>query len=334
MHRAYDALTIGWRGYGMARARHTAVLFAVACLATAGLLAGNVVAADQAPQAQPLPAGYAGSACTAARPGRARPSQDARPAATQLTVRRGRSVRTLRVHLPAGYSAAGTSGPRHGWPLVLSLHGTGSTAARQESGTGMDATADRYGFIVAYPQGGRRSGSGYAWVADDSWYLTSALALLLRTYCVATDRVYAAGFSGGARMLSGYACRPGTGLAAFAAVSGLRAPLPCRPGRGVAVVALHGTADRTNPYGGNGASYWTYSVPVAAQRWAGIDGCSARPATQRVDRTTTLTRYTGCRNGAAVELYTLAGWRHQWPRGQQTDANELIWLFFAAHPLT
>jgi poly(3-hydroxybutyrate) depolymerase len=34
---------------------------------------------------------------------------------------------------------------------VLNMHGSGSTAAAQDQFTGMDATADASGFIVAYP---------------------------------------------------------------------------------------------------------------------------------------------------------------------------------------
>jgi polyhydroxybutyrate depolymerase len=61
------------------------------------------------------------------------------------------------VHVPAGYSG------RQALPLVLNLHGSGSTASAQELFTGMDATADANGFVVAYPQAALPDGSGFAW---------------------------------------------------------------------------------------------------------------------------------------------------------------------------
>jgi polyhydroxybutyrate depolymerase len=204
----------------------------------------------------------------------------------------------------------------------------------------MDATADRYAFIVAYPQGARRSGNGYAWNlpgnpgVDDLAFLTGLIGLLRDRYCVDDSRVYAAGFSGGARLASHLACHRPAGIAALAAVAGLRAPAPCAPGHPVAVVALHGTADTQNPYGGAGAAYWTYSVPVAARRWAGYAGCAALPVTDRPYPGVTRSRYQGCLRGASVELYTLVGRGHAWPRSAAggPDADELIWHFFAAHP--
>jgi polyhydroxybutyrate depolymerase len=250
----------------------------------------------------------------------------------------GGRPREARVHLPARYAG------RRALPLVLNLHGTGSSAARQEALTAMDATADAYSFIAVYPQGARRSGTGYAWNVpgtagtargpDDIDFLTQLLALLRDRYCVDDSRVYAAGFSGGARLASQLACHRPAGIAALGAVAGLRAPVPCSSGRPVPVVALHGTADTQNPYAGKGAAYWTYSVPVAARRWAGYARCAALPLTDRPYPGVTRAAYRGCLGGAAVELYTLAGRGHVWPRGTAggPDADEVIWHFFAAHP--
>ncbi|MEN3306657.1 MAG: polyhydroxybutyrate depolymerase, partial [Micromonosporaceae bacterium] len=271
----------------------------------------------------------------------------------------GGRQRQLRVHLPSRYSG------RRALPLVLNLHGTGSSAARQEAMTGMDATADKYSFIVVYPQGARRAGTGFAWDVpgtagsargpDDIAFLTRLVALLRDRYCVDDSRVYAAGFSGGARLASQLACHRDAGIAALAAVAGLRAPSPCplragppgacppapapgtgcaRPGHPVSILALHGTADPLNPYAGKGAAYWTYSVPVAARRWAGYAGCAALPLTDRPSQGVTRSAYHGCLGGAVVELYTLAGRGHVWPRATVggLDADEIIWHFFAAHP--
>jgi polyhydroxybutyrate depolymerase len=74
-----------------------------------------------------------------------------------LTLSIGGHSRTVIVHVPSAYR--GTTKV----PLVLNMHGSGSTAADQELFTGMDATADADGFIVAYPQGLIPDGTGFDW---------------------------------------------------------------------------------------------------------------------------------------------------------------------------
>lgn len=266
--------------------------------------------------------------------------------------------RLVRVHVPTGYR--GTTPV----PLVLNLHGSGSTAVGQEAFSGMDATADQDGFLVAYPQGLLPSGSGYDWnvpgqplvgggqvpagAANDVTFLTDLVPALAGRYCIDADRVFATGMSGGGRMASQLGCDAPATFAAVAPVAGIRFPSPCPGTRPVPLIAFHGTADPVDPYDGNGQAYWTYSVPVAAQRWAVHDGCGASAA-----RTSgsgfTLDTYGGCTAGSTVELYSLTGEGHEWPGGptmarritdllgpqsDAVEANATMWAFFAAHPLS
>jgi polyhydroxybutyrate depolymerase len=266
--------------------------------------------------------------------------------------------RIVIVHVPTGYTGDAKV------PLVLNMHGSGSTAAEQEGFTGMDSTSDADGFIVAYPQALIPDGTGYDWnvpgvpligdipvptgAADDVTFLTGLVSLLEHHYCVDSARVYATGFSGGARMASQLACDASTVLAAVAPVSGLRRPSPCPATRPVPVIAFHGTADPVDPYDGHGQAYWIYSVPQAAEYWASQDGCSKVAARSTPGPGVTLTKYAACGGGAVVELYTIAGEGHEWPDGphldkritrllgpQSTavDADSTIWAFFAAHPM-
>lgn len=265
--------------------------------------------------------------------------------------------RTVLVHYPN--KAADT--PR---ALVLNLHGSGSTAVDQDLFSGMDATANEDGFIVAYPQGDIPEGTGYDWnvpneplvggasvpasAPDDVTFLADLVGLLERDYCVNPTEVYATGFSGGARMASQLACDESTLFAAIAPVSGLRRPTPCPTKRAVPVIAFHGSADAVDPFNGHGEAYWTYSVPTAAKDWAKQDHCAAKPATSEPSAAVHLTRYQDCAQGASVELYELTGEGHEWPGGPtmpttitdelgpQSDAinaNQVMWEFFVAHPL-
>jgi polyhydroxybutyrate depolymerase len=262
------------------------------------------------------------------------------------------------LHVPSGYTGNTKV------PLVLNMHGSGSTAAAQEVFTGMDATSDADGFIVAYPQALIPDGSGFDWnvpgqplvggrsvpanAPNDIQFLTGLVGTLSHRYCIDHNRVFATGFSGGARTASQLACDSSATFAAVAPVSGLRRPVPCPTTRAVPVISFHGTADPVDPYNGNGQAYWTYSVPQAAADWAAQDGCPAAAATSQSDPGVMLTAYAGCRGGAQVQLYTISGEGHEWPGGphlpravtrllgpQSTavDADSVIWAFFEAHPL-
>jgi polyhydroxybutyrate depolymerase len=275
-----------------------------------------------------------------------------------LSLPLGGGSRTVIVHVPSGLS------PTAKTALVLNLHGSGSTAAEQEVFTGMDRTADADGFLVAYPQGLIPNGSGFDWnvpgvplfggrpvpagAADDVSALTQLVTALEARYCIDPARVFATGFSDGARLSSQLACDASTTFAAVAPVSGLRRPTPCPGTRPVPIVAFHGTADPVDPYAGNGQAYWTYSVLQAAQLWAVQDACAGPAATSLPASGVTLTQYSGCHNGASVELYTIQGEGHEWPGGptmpaaltrtlgpqsSTVDANTTMWAFFQAHPL-
>ncbi len=276
---------------------------------------------------------------------------------TTLDLTIGGHRRTVIVHVPKGYSGAQKV------PLVLNMHGSGSTAVQQEVFTGMDATADASGFIVAYPQALIPNGSGFDWnvpgvpligdkpvpknAANDVEFLTSLVHNLEQRYCIDASRVYATGFSGGARMSSQLACDASNTFAAVAPVSGLRRPTPCPTTRPVPVIAFHGTADPVDPYNGNGQAYWTYSVPQAAADWASQDKCSPKASSQAGEGFT-LTTYDGCAGGSEVQLYSITGEGHEWPGGpplpkkvtrplgpqsDAIDANTTMWAFFEAHPL-
>jgi polyhydroxybutyrate depolymerase len=273
------------------------------------------------------------------------------------TITVGGRARTLVVHVPDDYTDS------RAVPLVLNLHGSGSNAAQQELLTGMDATADAHDFVVVYPQAAIPSGAGFVWnipgvpliggsavpagAANDEAFLEHVVSVMRERACIDPTRVYATGFSGGARMSSQLACDASTTFAAVAPVSGLRLPTPCPAERAVPVISFHGRQDPVDPYNGHGQQYWTYSVPTAAQRWAAHDGCSPAPRTSTLAGGATLTAYTACRTDSAVDLYTLDE-GHEWPGGPklpsrltrtlgpQTDAvnaDTAMWEFFAAHPM-
>jgi polyhydroxybutyrate depolymerase len=335
----------GTRLPGGRRGRRQALaLAAVAATLVAGCSGGQAATTSQ-PTGSSLTA-TTGSGC----------GQAATAGSATYTLQSGGHTRQVIVHVPANYTG------KTPVPLVLNLHGSESTAQAQEVFSGMDATSDADGFIVAYPQALIPAAGGYDWnipgvpllggqyppasAANDITFLTGLVHALAARYCVDTSRVYATGMSGGARMASQLACDASQTFAAVAPVAGLRLPSPCPAARPVPVIAFHGIADPVDPFNGHGQPYWTYSVPQAASRWAARDGC-ASPRTVTATGYT-LTDYAGCQAGTAVELYALAGEGHEWPGGplmpaaitkalgpqsDAVDANTTMWAFFQAHPM-
>jgi polyhydroxybutyrate depolymerase len=265
--------------------------------------------------------------------------------------------RTVIVHVPTTYTN------KVKLPLVLNLHGSGSTAADQDVFSGMDETADADNFIVAFPQALIPDGTGYDWnVPDvpltggravpagspnDVKFLTNLVGVLENMYCVNPMAVYATGFSGGAREVSQLACDDSKIFAAVAPVSGLRHPTPCPATRAVPVIAFHGSDDHVDPFAGNGEGYWTYSVSTAAKDWAKQNHCSTTPTVSK-STGVVFTSYSKCAKGASVELFEIIGEGHEWPGGptmpssitsllgpqsNAVNADSLIWSFFASHEL-
>src|SRR4051812_13320339 len=221
------------------------------------------------------------------------------------------------------YGRGGYDG-RKPLPLVLDLHGSQSGAAEQMMRSELADSAELNTYITVAPQGWLPAPPGFRWnvpgvtttdpnAPDDEQFLSDLLDRLQATLCIDERRVYGAGYSGGARMISQYACDHPERLAAIAAVSGLRAGVPvmgsqgwqpdpntCDPARPVPVITFQGTADPVNPYLGGGASYWRYGVPVAQARWAEINHCHQGPRTRAITEHVDEVAYVACPHDADV----------------------------------
>ncbi|SEN72724.1 polyhydroxybutyrate depolymerase [Sphingomonas gellani] len=240
-------------------------------------------------------------------------------------------------------------------PLLVLLHGSTSTGRDMLRESGLAATADRHGFIVAAPDGGIRSGNGFVWNIpgvpsvsgampgpgdrDDVAFILAGIDQLIRAGCVDGTRVYVTGLSGGGRMTSWLGCVAADRFAAIAPVVGLRAgrpskedaatpdPATCRPVRSMPVIAFAGDADTTNPIAGGGAPYWQYSMQAAEQRWAALNGCTMPRPTRWLDQRVYEEGYAGCRDGAEVVGRVTRGGPHSW----STVDNEAMWAFLSSH---
>lgn len=251
-------------------------------------------------------------------------------AAVEQSITSGGRPRTYRLFVPTGFEA------RKRLPLVLDLHPSGGTSAGQAKTSGFETLAAREGFIVASPQAenGRWNVPVTADRADDVRYITDVIDHVSARACVDGARIYATGFSGGARMSSLLACRLGTRIAAIAPMAGLRWPAPC-DGRPVPVLTLHGLADAQNTYDGRvegRGGEWVESVPEALAGWASHNRCTSGAIAEDAPGPLSTIRYEGCAGNTEVRLIRIDGLGHTWAR-TEIDATRTMWEFFSRHSL-
>ena len=331
---------------------------AVACLAVsaavavAGPAAGTAATAAPSgttaePAATTAATARTGVAPAAAPPGRAltgptagcgAPSPQAPGTSADRALTSGGIERSVRVHLPAGYTAD------RPWPVVLVFHGRGNSGPTTEGFSGLSELPA----IVAYPDGvpggeGKRSWQGASYSApgvDDVAFTGDLIDHLEDTLCVDARRVHATGKSNGGGFTEILACRMPDRIAAIAPVAGAyyrAGEPPCEPGRPVPALFVHGTADATIPYTGD-ADRGLPAVPDKVAEWADRNGCHAEPATRRIEPDVTVQRFEGCARGGQAGHVAVDGGGHTWPGAtaysggghttQTVHASELIGAFF------
>jgi len=253
--------------------------------------------------------------------------------ASERQLSSGGQPRSYRLFVPPGFAGGARL------PLVLDLHGSGGTAQRQAATSRFETLAAREGFLVASLQAA--SSTGNRWNVpisggrpDDVAYVSDVIDDIAALACADAARVYATGFSGGARMSSLLACKLNSRIAAIAPMAGLRWPAPCE-GRAIPVLTLHGLADPQNTYDGGvpgRGGEWIESVPEALAGWAQYNGCDAGVIFEDPPGPLSTMRYEGCRDGVDVRMVRVDGLAHQWAR-DQVDATAAMWAFFRAYSL-
>jgi polyhydroxybutyrate depolymerase len=229
--------------------------------------------------------------------------------------------------------------------VIMSLHGTSSTADGQARLSGFASLADTAGAVVVFPQAIQRIRAGFEWDPSvDVDYIATLAREILNRHETPHGRVILTGMSGGARMSSLFAGVHPELVQAVGAVAGLRAPgVPVK--RPVPILSFHGIKDRINPYAGSGTQRWYESVPDAAHAWALANGITALPTEVAVSSTLTRTTYGAEGQPGEVTLWTSRDAGHSWPGGhlglllgfylgrtsRAIDASKSIWEFGLRH---
>ncbi len=265
----------------------------------------------------------------------------AQPLDTTVTLRHDKIERRYKLHLPDGL--------RSGAPLVVVLHGYGGSADPDHYP--MNATADRHGFAVCYPEGAKDSRGKRCWnvgypfqqglKTDDIGFLRRVVRELQRHYALSRDHVFCTGMSNGGEMCYQLAAQSPETFAAVAPVSGLMMTWLYRSDHSTTAVPLleiHGTKDKVSVWEGDQQNKggWGAYMPVelAIQFCAAKNRCTdvtveQLPPNEKGFRIVKY-KYTGGIESKEVWLYKVIDGTHTW-NGQGYDTGELLWEFFSRY---
>ena len=227
-------------------------------------------------------------------------------------------------------------------PVIFAFHGYSITPMGMQYATRMDEVADHEKFLVVYPKGidfswntgweeGAHGGYALAHNVDEPAFIRQILSDLDTFISIDPKRIYAMGHSQGGMVVYRLGCEMSDTFSAIASVAGVHLLSDCNPTQAVSVIHIHMLSDPYVPFSGGG-SFDFPSVEEGIETWVELNKCTS--SEKEEDKTNGITHitYAPCQAGTAVELYTIDSGRHDWPRTKM-PASEIIWEFFAAHPM-
>lgn len=248
------------------------------------------------------------------------------------SIKSGKKTREYLLYIPAGYDGETPL------PLVFLFHGSNGTSKTMMNMTDLGKVADEKKFIIAAPEGIYSFSKGWNIELDpdgvnDVEFVKDLINEINSRVVIDKKRIYATGFSLGARMTSRLACDLSNVIAAIGPVAGLRFPVVCSPTRPVPVITFNGTRDDLTPY---------RSAERSVSRWVENNGCESTPMTKKISEDVTQISYGGCKGNNEVVFFSIKDGGHTWPGSPQLglgktnmdiNANNVIWSFFEKHPL-
>jgi polyhydroxybutyrate depolymerase len=251
---------------------------------------------------------------------------------TRHTIRVGGRERSFYLHLPSRFSET------ERYPLLVLLHGHNNNGASILHQTKMEAVADRYGFILASPNGTGRFGRvGLTWDVgtccgsaqekrvDDVGFLAALVDTLAAVLPVDRTHIAIAGFSAGGMLALRVACERSSLAQLYVNVQGTMPDTTCRPTRPVSMLLIAGDEDEDmqEEHAENkrhhGRTFATSALGTL-RFWARHNGCSPAITTKKAPNRTDYVA-TGCALGTKTELVTVHGHPHAWPGGHRS------WVF-------
>lgn len=257
--------------------------------------------------------------------------------------------RTYALYVPTDYDAETPT------PLIIALHPAGGDGEDMAEITGFNSVAERENVIVLYPTGpygywdygaGLESWEGITPLLDDPGFIAALLEAMKAEFILDATRIYAVGYSNGARMAYRLACElPLAAIVTVAATISDEITTACPPEARVSVMYVHGLNDQVIP--------WTakplhidgkfianaLSVVETMTFWALQNQCVQEPeyfnlpdADPEDGLSVGRVQYTSCEAKTEVVLYGVRGGGHQWRQSPDLDTTEFAWSFMASHP--
>ncbi len=238
-------------------------------------------------------------------------------------------------------------------PVVINFHGGGGRAENYRAYTKMDATAEKYKFMVVYPNGtGRYKNRLLTWNAgtccayanknkiDDVGFIRKLIDDLPKYAKVDKSRIYATGLSNGGMMSYRLALELSDKIAAIASVAGNMHVEEFNPKRPIPIMHIHSVDDPRALYrGGLGPAFPLTKYRVehrdvqeVMDLWSEFNGCQKGPykykdlafkteqGVQRAEKWA----YTACDHRAEVVHWKLHEVGHVWPGGKQDVMTEIL----------
>lgn len=252
----------------------------------------------------------------------------------------GNQTRHYLLYLPVGYDQ------KVPLPLVFFFHGTGGKPKMGMAVTDFGKVADKNKFAIVAPEGVFLFMGMNSWNADldpagvnDVGFVSDLIKEVSSKVVIDKKRIYATGFSAGARISSRLACEIPNVIAAIGAVAGLQYPQNCAKAHPVSIIAFHGGADRLRSIS---------VVEPAVSKWVEHNGCNNSPIERKISENAIQTSYGGCKGSAEVTYFRINDGGHTWPgspmpelfekagsgrTNKDISATNLIWSFFETHSL-
>lgn len=225
-------------------------------------------------------------------------------------------------------------------PLVVMLHGrTSNGKSAASSYYGWSKLADKKGFVAVFPTA---LGTPTSWDAAftgkptrDTKFLAQLIDAVVAELSLDKDRVFMTGHSSGGFMSYSFAAMHADKVAAIGPVAGLNIART-KPKVPVSVIAFHGIADNVVAYDKENGKKATWrgmpSAMESAAAFAKHNGLAANSVrTELQDGRVLLDTWAADKSSVRVELYSLEGWGHGWPRSSKANATQMIWRFFEEH---
>lgn len=261
----------------------------------------------------------------------------------RYTMNYGDTVRTYSMYLPSNLKPEA--------PLVIYTHGYGSKTRWIKA---LNATAEREGFAVCYPDGSPDSRNKDGWnvgyppqasmTIDEADFFAKLKEEVCSRFNLSRENSFMTGMSNGGDLCYQLAFTAPGLFRAYASVAGLlfectylNHPLPSP----VPFMEIHGDVDKTSMWEGdhNNTGGWGAYIPVplAVSTMATSNRCCSMrtetfPTLADSTRTVTRTIYYDAPSGYDVEVWRVEGGKHSW-HAKDVGTHDVVWNFFKRYLL-